>query len=175
MGHDDCTEIWTLADGSKLKLRHIAATDFTREQTFVRGLSAQSSYLRFHGTVKDLSKKDLEKFTNPDSRNAVALIVLRRGEAGEEEIGVARYVIDPDGANCEFAIVVADTWQKRGIGTRLMNALIKHLQASGVKRISGTVLKGNYAMRKFVKRLDFAETNIPDDPSTLLVTKHLTD
>ena len=175
MGHDECTETWTLADGSKLKLRHIAATDFAREQAFVRGLSTESSYLRFHGTIKDLSKKDLEKFTNPDSRNAIALIVLCSGETSEEEIGVARYVIDPDGANCEFAIVVADTWQKRGIGTRLMNALIKHLQASGIKRISGTVLKRNSAMRKFVKHLGFTENNVPDDPSMLLVTKDLTD
>jgi acetyltransferase len=84
-------------------------------------------------------------------------------------------VIDPDGVNCEFAIVVADAWQKRGIGSRLMKALIRHLQGSGVKRISGNVLKSNSAMRKFVKLLDFAETNIPDDPSILLVTKHLTD
>jgi len=174
MGQDDCAETWTLADGSKLKLRHIATTDAAIEQAFVHGLSPQSSYFRFHGTIKDLSKKDIEKFTNPDSRNAVALIVLCIGETSEEEIGVARYVIDPDGVNCEFAIVVADTWQKRGIGTRLMNALIQHLEASGVKRISGTVLKRNSAMRKFVKQLDFAETNIPDDPSILLVTKHLT-
>jgi acetyltransferase len=101
------------------------------------------------------------------------MVVLRSGETGEEEIGVARYVIDPDRANCEFAIVVADTWQKRGIGTRLMNALIKHLQVSGVKRISGSVIKSNSAMRKFIKQLGFAETDIPDDPSNLLVTKHL--
>ena len=173
MGKDDREGTWTLADGERLTLRHIAPTDYDREQAFVRGLSPQSSYLRFHGTVKDLSRKDLEKFTNPDSRNAVALIVLCSGQTSEEEIGVARYVIDSDGMNCEFAIVVADMWQKRGIGTRLMNALIKHLQASGVKRISGTVLKRNTAMRKFIKQLGFEGTNIPDDPSTLLVTKHL--
>ena len=173
MAHDDSVETWILDDGEKLTLRHIAPTDAAREQAFVRGLSPQSSYLRFHGTIKDLSKKDLKMFTEPDSRNAVALIVLRSGERGEEEIGVARYVIDPDGANCEFAIVVADTWQKRGIGTRLMNALIRHLQASGVKRISGSVLKSNSAMRTFIKQLGFAETDTPDDPSTLLITKQL--
>ena len=175
MDHDDCVETWTLADGVKLTLRHIAPGDAAREQAFVRGLSPGSSYRRFHGTITELSAKDLKKFTNPDSRNAVALIVLCSGETGEEEIAVARYVIDPDGANCEFAIVVADAWQKRGIGTRLMNALTRHLQASGVKRISGSVLKSNSAMRKFVKQLDFAETDIPDDVSILLVTRQLTN
>jgi acetyltransferase len=175
MGEEDCTETWTLADGEKLTLHHIAPDDAAKEQTFVRGLSTQSSYLRFHGTIKELSKKDLKIFTDPDSRNTVALIVVHSGETGEEEIGVARYVIDPNGANCEFAVVVADKWQKHGIGTRLMNALIRHLQVSGVKQISGSVLKSNLAMLKFIKQLGFAETDIADDPSTLLVTKHLMD
>jgi acetyltransferase len=173
MSHDECTESWTLVDGSKLTMRHIAPTDFLKEQAFVRGLSSQSSYLRFHGTIKDLSKKDLKKFTEPDSRNSVALIVLHSTEKGEEEIGVARYVIDPDRMNCEFAIVVADAWHKQGIGTRLMKALISHLQVSGVKQISGSVIKSNSTMRKFMKQMGFAEINIPDDPANLLVTKHL--
>jgi acetyltransferase len=98
---------------------------------------------------------------------------VHSGDTGEEEIGVARYVIDTDRANCEFAIVVADKWQKRGIGTRLMKALISHLQASGVKQISGSVIKNNAPMRKFMKQMGFEEANIPDDPSTLMVTKHL--
>ena len=173
MGRDDCEGTWTLADGEKLTLRHIVSTDIAKEQAFVRGLSPESSYLRFHSTINDLSKKELKEFTEPDSRNTVAMVVLRSGETGEEEIGVARYVIDPDGVNCEFAIVVADTWQKRGIGTRLMNALIKHLQVSGVKRISGSVIKSNSAMRKFITQMGFEETDDPDDPLTLLVTKHL--
>jgi acetyltransferase len=173
MGQTDSEGTWTLADGTKLMLRHIAPADADREQAFVRGLSTQSSYLRFHGTIKDLSKKDLKKFTEPESRNAVALIVLHTGESGEEEIGVARYVINPDRANCEFAIVVADAWQKRGIGTRLMIALTSHLRVSGVKQISGSVLKSNSAMLKFSKQMGFEETSIPDDPSTFLITKHL--
>jgi len=173
VGQDDCEGTWTLADGEKLTLRHIVPADAAREQAFIRGLSPESRYLRFHGTIKDLSKKDLKKYTELDSRNAVAMVVLRSIKTGEEEIGVARYVIDPDRANCEFAIVVADTWQKRGIGTRLINALIRHLQASGVKQISGSVIKSNSAMRKFIKQMGFEETDIPDDPSTLLVTKHL--
>jgi acetyltransferase len=174
MSQYDREGTWTLADGTKLKLRHIAAADATKEQAFVHGLSVQSSYLRFHGTLKNLSKKELKNFTEPDSRNAVALIVLHCGESGEEEeIGVARYVIDTDRANCEFAIVVADAWQKRGIGKRLMNALTSHLQASGIKQISGSVLKSNSAMLTFIKQLGFAETAVPDDLSTVMVTKQL--
>jgi acetyltransferase len=175
MSEEDCKETWTLDDGSKLRLHHITPADAAKEQASVRGLSTQSSYLRFHGTIKELSKKDLKKLTDPDSRNTVALIVVHTGETGEEEIGVARYVIDPDGMNCEFAVVVADAWQKRGIGERLMNALIRHLQVSEVKQISGYVIKRNSAMRKFIKQMGFAETNIPDDPSMLLVTRHLMD
>jgi acetyltransferase len=173
MSQADSEGTWTLDDGTKLMLRHISSADSAREQAFVHGLSSQSSHFRFHGTIKDLSKKDLKNFTEPDSRNAVALIVLRSGESGEEEIGVARYVIDPDRANCEFAIVVADAWKKRGIGTRLMKALIHHLQVSGIKQITGSVLKENSAMLKFIKELGFTETIVHDDPSTLLITKQL--
>jgi acetyltransferase len=173
MGQADNEGTWILADGTKLVLRHIAPSDADREQAFIHGLSAQSRYLRFHGTIKDLSQKDLKKFTEPDSQNAVGLIVLHSGESGEEEIGVARYVIDSDRAGCEFAIVVADGWQKRGIGTRLMNALINHLQVSGIKQISGSVLKSNSDMLKFIRPMGFTETSIPDDQSTLLITKNL--
>jgi acetyltransferase len=173
MGRNDYEGTWTLADGEKLTLRHIVPADVAKEQAFVRGLSPESSYLRFHSTINDLSKRELKEFTEPDSRNEVAMVVVRSGDTDEEEIGVARYVIDPDRVNCEFAIVVADKWQKRGIGTRLMNALIYHLQASGVKQITGSVIKSNPAMRTFITQMGFEETDDPDDPLTLLVTKHL--
>ena len=175
MVEDANTKTWTLDDGKKLTLRHIAHGDAIIEQKFVRKLSDQSRYLRFHGSIKELNKKDLETFTNPDPLNAEALIILYKGEINEEEIGVARFIIDSDGKSCEFAIVVADEWQKRGLGTKLMKALIRHAQSRGIKRIHGSVLKENSGMLQFVKGLGFEETTGPDDPSIVLVTKYLMD
>jgi len=168
-------ETWTLDDGKKLTLRHIAPGDAVKEQAFVHKLSVQSRYLRFHGSIKELNKKDLATFTNPDPLNAEALIIVHHGENKEEEIGVARFIIDADRQSCEFAIVVADEWEKHGLGTKLMNALISHAQARGIKRIHGSVLSDNPGMLQFVKALGFAATPDPDDSSVVLVIKELSD
>ena len=173
MVYDADIETWTLDDGKKLSLHHIAPGDTVKEQAFVRKLSAQSRYFRFHGSIKELNKKDLEKFTNPDPLNTEALIILYKGEIKEEEIAVARFIIDADGKSCEFAIVVADEWQKRGIGAKLLASLIKHAQSRGIKRIYGSVLENNSGMRQFVKGLGFEESKDPDDDSDLLVTKNI--
>jgi len=169
------TETWTLADGKELTLRRIAHGDAVIEQKFVRKLSVESRYLRFHGSIKELNKEDLERYTNPDPLNAEALIILYKGESTEEEIGVARFIIDPDGEGCEFAIVIADEWQNRGLGAKLMKALINHAQDRGLKRIHGSVLRDNPNMLQFVKGLGFEETSDPDDSSLILVTKYLKD
>ena len=76
MGQNDYEGTWTLADGEKLTLRHIAPADAAREQAFVHGLSPESSYRPFRGTIKDRSKIDLKKFTEPDARNAEIMKVI---------------------------------------------------------------------------------------------------
>lgn len=167
------TETWTLDDGEKLTLRHMAHGDAIKEQNFVRKLSVESRYLRFHGSIKELNKDDLERFTNPDPLDEEALIILHQVESSQEEIGVARFIIDPDGEGCEFAIVVADEWQHRGLGAKLMKSLINHAQARGLKRIYGSVLKDNPGMLRFINGLGFEETIDPDDPSLIMVTKYL--
>jgi acetyltransferase len=173
MADDANTETWTLDDGKKVTLRHITPGDAVIEQKFVRKLSAQSRYMRFHGTIKELNKKDLARFTNPDPHNEEALIILYKGEKDEEEVGVARFVIDPDGNGCEFAVVVADEWQKHGLGEKLMQALISHANSRGIKRIHGSVLKNNWEMLQFVQGLGFEVTDNPDDSSVVLVNKYL--
>jgi acetyltransferase len=168
-----CRETWTLADGTRLELRHIAPADSEIEQTFIRGLSDRTRYHRFHGTIKELSAAQLKKLTNPDPRYETALIVVHRADKGEEEIAVARYMIDKDRTSCEFAIVVADAWQNRGVGTRLMHALISHAQAQGIRRLYDPILASNAEMRKFGKHLGFSETRSADDPTVVVMAKSI--
>lgn len=47
-----------------------------------------------------------------------ALIALVQGR--ERQIGVARYVREPSLGDCEFAIVLSDDWQGRGLGAPLL-------------------------------------------------------
>jgi len=60
----------------------------------------------------------------------------------------------------EFAIVVADAWQGRGLGRALLERLIA-ARERGYARMVGSVLAMNATMLSFVKRLGFASRRDP--------------
>jgi acetyltransferase len=74
---------------------------------------------------------------------------------GETLIGVARYVLDKDNESAEFAIVIADSWHGRGIGTRLLSKLAEVARRRGVKRLYGDILAMNRPMLALVAKLGF--------------------
>ena len=166
-------ENWTLPDGSAATLRPIRPSDMELEQAFVRNLSPQSRFTRFMGEVKELSPDQLYKFTHPDHSREAAYVVIRSTVAGEEEIGVARFVIEPDGETCEFAVTVADAWQGKGVGGRLMRVLLRDARARSLKRMEGYVLGTNTRMLEFVRKLGFEVDFNADDPSVRLVHRAL--
>jgi acetyltransferase len=74
---------------------------------------------------------------------------------GETLIGVARYVLDKNDESAEFAIVVADAWQGRGIGRRLLGKLIEVARERGLRRLYGEILATNRPMLELVRKLGF--------------------
>ena len=74
---------------------------------------------------------------------------------GETLLGVARYVRDKDNQAAEFALVVADSWQGRGIGSRLLAKLIEAARRRGVKRLYGDILAMNRPMLALATKLGF--------------------
>ena len=76
---------------------------------------------------------------------------------------LVRYATSPDGESCEFAIVVAEDWQHRGLARRLMGVLIETARDRGLHSMNGLFLSNNDRMLKFVQSLGFVLHNDPED------------
>jgi acetyltransferase len=166
-------DTWNLSADVMATLRPIRPEDASIEQAFVRGLSEESRYFRFMNELRELTPQMLKRFTCIDPANEMAYIVTLQKAGVETEIGVGRYIINPDRESCEFAIVVADDWQHHGVGSRMMGALIAHARARGLKRMDGYVLSGNGRMLELMREIGFEIHTSPDDPTTRIVSMRL--
>ena len=129
-----------LRDGTRIVIRPIEPEDRAALAEGFERLSPESRYRRFFAPVAHLSEHDLDYFTLVDHHDHEALVAVA-AETGEG-VGVARYVrIGPDVA--EPAVVVADDWQGRGVGTRLLEALVERAAQEGIRRFEAPVLAYN--------------------------------
>ncbi|WJG07878.1 bifunctional acetate--CoA ligase family protein/GNAT family N-acetyltransferase [Aliiglaciecola sp. LCG003] len=162
-----------LKSGDVLQIRPIRPEDATIERNFVNGLSAEAKYFRFMQNIKELPQSMLVRFTQIDYDLEMALIAVVGTDSEEREIGVARYVTNIDKTSCEFAVVVADEWHRKGIAMRLMKALIDSARTEGLVSMEGMVLAENKAMLAFCHQLGFDVEQDKLDPSLCNVVKYL--
>jgi acetate---CoA ligase (ADP-forming) len=147
-----------LRDGRSVHIRAIRPADKERLQSHFHGLGPDSQRFRFLGAKKDLTPADLRYFTELDFVRHVGLVAALRHDAGEEFIGVGRYVCCDDGTPAraaEFALAVTDPWQGRGVGTLLLEHLARMAATAGVERFQADILEGNTRMLDVLARLGF--------------------
>jgi len=163
----DLVESSELNDGTRISIRPIRPEDAIIEREFVNGLSQQSRYFRFMYSLTELTPDLLSRFTQIDYDREMALIAVTGKGGNELQMGVARYYTLPDETSCEFAIVVGDDWQNRGVARRLMRALVDAARSRRFTRMVGVVLVENRRMLDFVTSLGF-KTEIDSDDSQLM-------
>ena len=162
-----------LRDGTRIVIRPIRPEDREIEKQFVQNLSDETRYFRFLNAIRELSERMLTQFTRIDYFNQMALIAVIQENGREIEIGVARYIVDPDGRNCEFAIVIADAWQGRGIGSRLMMQLMEAARNRGLETMEGLVLASNHKMLSLMAALGFRIEAAAGEPTLRRVVNQL--
>ncbi|WMP19122.1 bifunctional acetate--CoA ligase family protein/GNAT family N-acetyltransferase [Thiothrix lacustris] len=172
---NDLVKRLQLPDGTDIVIRPIRPEDAEMEQEFVRNLSKESRYMRFMQALRELTPDMLVRLTQIDYDREMAFLALTRQEGKEVEMGVARYAINPDKSSCEFALVIADEWQNRGLGGVMMQTLIDTARAKGLRTIEGEVLPHNNGMLKLMQRLGFARHQDGLDDGVVMVTKRLGD
>ncbi len=165
-----------LRDGTTLALRPVRPEDAELERRFVDALSEESRYFRFFYRLHEITPAMLGRFTQVDYDRELALLALAPDPAapgGQSIVGVARYIANLDRESAEFAVVVADAWQGRGVSYGLMQALIARAREKGLRRLEGTVLRANTRMVRFVGHLGFTVRDDPGDAEQVVVALEL--
>jgi acetyltransferase len=169
----DCRFTLELPNGEVATIRPIRPEDARMEHEFVHRLSEESRFLRFMFGLHDLTPAMLSRFTQIDYDREMALVIVRHGTGpgGEDEqIGVARYITLPDEETCEFAIVVSDEWQGKGLARRLFSHLIDVARARRLKVMTGITLRENTRMIELSRRLGFETRADVDEPELVRMT-----
>ncbi|MCU0897565.1 MAG: GNAT family N-acetyltransferase [Burkholderiales bacterium] len=152
-------------------VRPIAPSDAAAWLAFVGGLSPATRFKRAARRLEDLTPEGARSATDPDPAHELALVA--EPEGGGELCGVARLILRDGGEAGEFLLVVADRWQRQGIGGRLLAALLDAARRRGVRVVDGAVLATNRGMLEFVQRLGFSVEPLVPGEVALRVVKPL--
>jgi RimJ/RimL family protein N-acetyltransferase len=134
----------------------VPVTRFDRERLldlFGR-MSRTTRYQRFLHPKPRLTDEELDYFTDIDHRTHDALAAVDPTDGSF--VGVARYATYDDAGTCaDLSFVVADEWQGRGVGTRLLDRLIPRAEENGITTFVALTLAENAASRALLKRFGF--------------------
>jgi len=146
---------WKLKDGTEVTLRPIRPEDEPMELEFIKGLSEEAKRFRFFQVIRDLSHEALVRFCNINYDREMAFIAETRELNRRTEIGVGRLIMEPNKKRGEFAVVVADKYQGKGLGTKLVDMLISVAEEKGLESMYGIVLPENANMIHLCEKLGF--------------------
>ena len=149
-------ESWLqLPDVGELFIRPIRPEDAPLLAALFDTLSAQSIYYRFFTPMKQLSPTMLARFTQIDYDREIALVAVTETGSAEKMLGAARVILQHNLKDAEFAVLVGDPWQGRGIGAHLLTKCLEIAKERGFGTIWGTVLAENKTMLALGKKLGF--------------------
>jgi GNAT superfamily N-acetyltransferase len=137
----------TLKDGTEIFFRPVRPTDEAALSEMLYSLSAASVKRRYFTHTKTFPHKDVQKLTNVDYEQNLAIVGVVPGpEGGEEIVAIAQYFLDPKSMVGEVAFIVQDEWQDKGMGSVLLEYLVQIARRRGVRSFYATVLPINKAM-----------------------------
>ena len=149
----------TLGDGSPILVRAIRPEDEPLMARFHETLSDQSVYFRYfaHLSLEQRTQHArLARICFIDYDREVALVAVHDDPVtGSEILGVARLCKAHGRPDAEFAVVVSDRWQRRGVGTLLLQKLVQIGREERLGRIQGAILGANTAMCRLCERVGF--------------------
>jgi CBS domain-containing protein/RimJ/RimL family protein N-acetyltransferase len=144
-----------LRSGEKLLLRPARPDDLGRVHAFYDGLSEKSRYFRFLSQKRTWRLRDLRQLVTFDYQTQISFVASKQQHGAEMIVGMVDYVpLDEKTPHLvEFAIAVADDYQRGGLGTMMFQHLVHYAREHGVEQFIGVVHDENEGMARLIQRL----------------------
>ena len=150
---------WKMKDGKKVTIRPIRPEDEPIIVKFHEGLSERSVYLRYFSPLKlqqRVAHTRLVRICFNDYDREIALVAEHKNGDGKAQIiGVARLSKLHTNNAGEFAVVVTDAWQRKGLGTELTKRLVQIAKNEKMGRLVAYTLRENKDMQAMCKKVGF--------------------
>jgi len=143
---DELERYETLRDGTEIFFRPVKPTDEPALSEMLYSLSEESVRTRYMTHTMVFPHRDIQRFTNIDYRQDIAIVGIIPRVSGEEIVALAQYFLDPKTQVAEVAFLVQDEWQQKGMGTFLLDYITKIAKQRGVKSFYAKVLPNNKPM-----------------------------
>ena len=163
------TEV-SLLEGRALLLRPVLPEDEPELQRLFDALSPEEVRLRFFVPQKAFSHRNTARFTQIDYDREMILVLTEPGVAGAAPIhGFVQLSADPDNEKGEYAILVARSMTRKGLGRFLMQRIVDYARSRGMSRVFGDVLADNAPMLNLVRSLGFTGRVLPGEAGVVRV------
>jgi acetyltransferase len=168
-------ETWKLKGGTAVTIRPIRPEDEPAMVGFHEGLSERSVYLRYFSPLKlqqRVAHSRLLRICFNDYDREIALVAEHSlGKGRYEILGVARMSRLHASASAEFAVVVTDKNQNKGLGSELTKRLIHVAKSENVKHLVAYTLLENKEMQHMCRKLGFEVRQSVEDSECVIEMK----
>lgn len=147
-----------LRTGQSLIIRPIKPADKAKLRKLLDELTPQASYFRFHHVKQSTSDEELADFTEAKLPMRCSYVATQDGGDTEKIVAVGGYDAEPDMKTAEVTFVVEDEWQKRGIGSALLEKLTQTAEQYRIKEFIARVLPENTRMLSLFDESGFRMT-----------------
>ena len=151
---------WTMKNGTEVIIRPIRSEDEPLMVKFHQMLSDRSVYLRYFCSLslsRRVAHERLVRICFGNHDREMVLVAQRTDPltGGLRIIAVGRMNKLRAGNEAEVAVLVADQYQKLGLGHELLRRVVEIARDEKLRRVSAEILPDNLAMQVIMKRLGF--------------------